>query len=99
MMCKGGGYAPPAINSSVVCDGLHAAVPVCEAALAGCNSNLTVVNTAACLAAFETCNAAFQVPYKATGLNPYDMRSKCEVQPLCYDMSNDVKFLNDKDVQ
>merc|ERR1719443_2110575 len=27
------------------------------------------------------------------------MRIKCAKRPLCYDMSNDVKFLNDKDVQ
>merc|ERR1711972_971471 len=44
-------------------------------------------------------NLAFQIPYQATGLNPYDMRIKCEKRPLCYDMSNDVKFLNDEAVQ
>jgi len=32
-------------------------------------------------------------------MNPYDMRIKCAVKPLCYDMSNDVKFLNDPAVQ
>lgn len=47
----------------------------------------------------ELCGIAFQVPYMATGLNPYDMRIKCEKPPLCYDMSNDVKFLNDPEVQ
>jgi len=99
MMCKGGGHAPPVINNSVVCAGLHAAVPVCEVALAGCNSKLPIVNTTSCLAAFESCNMAFQLPYKLTGMNPYDMRIKCEVEPLCYDMSKDVKFLNNKEVQ
>jgi len=99
MMCKGGGHAPPAINSSVTCATLHAAVPACEASLAGCNSKVPGVNTAACLAAYEVCNLAFQIPYQATGLNPYDMRIKCEKKPLCYDMSNDVKFLNDQAVQ
>merc|ERR1739848_724702 len=99
MFCNGGGHAPPAANSSAVCAGLKAAVPACEAALKGCNSELPVVNTAACLAAFEVCNLAFQVPYMATDKNPYDMRIKCEKPPLCYDMSNDVKFLNDKTVQ
>merc|ERR1712039_167982 len=99
MMCEGGGFAPPAINSSASCAALRAAVPACEASLAGCNSKLPGVNTAACLAAYEVCNLAFQIPYQATGLNPYDMRIKCEKKPLCYDMSNDVKFLNDKEVQ
>jgi len=99
MMCTGGGHAPPVINSSVACAGLHAAVPACEAALAGCNSNVPVVDTAACVAAYEVCNLAFQLPYQATGMNPYDMRIKCDKPPLCYDMSNDVKFLNHPDVQ
>merc|ERR1712224_1062743 len=45
------------------------------------------------------CGVAFQVPYMATGLNPYDVRIKCDKPPLCYDMSNDVTFLNDKEVQ
>merc|ERR1711957_466893 len=99
MMCKGDGHAPPVINNSVVCAGLHAAVPVCEAALAGCNSKLPIVNTASCVAAFMLCNTAFQLPYKLTGMNPYDMRIKCEVEPLCYDMSKDVKFPNNKEVQ
>merc|ERR1712166_973773 len=58
-----------------------------------------IVNATACAAAFEVCNLAFQLPYEATGMNPYDMRIKCAVPPLCYDMSDDVKFLNDKSVQ
>lgn len=99
MMCNGGGHAPPAINSSAICAAIHAAVPACEAALAACNSNVPIIDTGACLGAFELCNAAFQLPYKVSGMNPYDMRIKCDVQPLCYDMSNDVKFLNNKDVQ
>jgi len=35
----------------------------------------------------------------ATGLNPYDVRIKCDKPPLCYDMSNDVAYLNDPEVQ
>merc|ERR1711990_905269 len=38
-------------------------------------------------------------PYMATGLNPYDVRIKCDKPPLCYDMSNDVAYLNDPEVQ
>lgn len=99
MMCNGGGHAPPVINSSVACAGLHAAVPACEAALAGCNSGVPVARNASCLEAYEVCLWDFNLPYQETGMNPYDMRIKCEKPPLCYDMSNDVKFLNDKAVQ
>merc|ERR1719401_1434969 len=98
-MCKGGGYAPPVINNSYVCGGLHLAVPACEAALAACNAKVPVVNATACAGAYEVCNLAFQLPYQATGMNPYDQRIKCAKPPLCYDMSNDVTFLNDPDVQ
>jgi len=66
--------------------------------LALCNGE-SALNTTACMAAFEVCNLAFQAPYQATGMNPYDQRIKCAVPPLCYDMSNDVKFLNDPEVQ
>merc|ERR1711953_899868 len=64
-----------------------------------CNSGIPVVEQAGCFVAMEACGLAFQVPYMATGLNPYDVRIKCEVPPLCYDMSSDVAYLNDPDVQ
>jgi len=78
MICKGGGYAPPAINNSVVCAAMKAAVVPCEASIAACNSGVPVVAQAACLAAMEACTIAFNVPYQLTGLNPYDMRIKCD---------------------
>jgi len=98
-MCTGAGYAPPAINSSAVCAGLHAAVVPCEGALAACNSDVPAVAQAGCGTAMELCGLAFQLPYMATGRNPYDMRIQCAKPPLCYDMSNDAKFLNDPAVQ
>ena len=39
------------------------------------------------------------MPYQFTGLNPYDMRIKCEVRPLCYDFTQVTTFLNNKEVQ
>jgi cathepsin A (carboxypeptidase C) len=98
-MCTGAGHARPTINSTTECAALKAATTVCETTLAGCNSGVPGVSQAACGAAMEACALAFQVPYMATGLNPYDVRIKCEKPPLCYDMGNDVAFLNDKDVQ
>merc|ERR1712151_586938 len=98
-MCTGAGHARPAINSTVECGILKAADVVCEATLMACNSGVPVVEQMACAAAMETCGLSFQVPYMATGLNPYDVRIKCDKPPLCYDMSNDITFLNDKEVQ
>eukprot|EP00930_Biecheleria_cincta_P020028 TRINITY_DN15140_c0_g1_i2.p1 TRINITY_DN15140_c0_g1~~TRINITY_DN15140_c0_g1_i2.p1 ORF type:complete len:477 (+),score=101.27 TRINITY_DN15140_c0_g1_i2:37-1431(+) len=98
-MCTGAGHAPAAINSSTECAALHAAVVPCEGALDACNSEVPAVSQAGCASAMELCGIAFQLPYMATGLNPYDMRIKCEKPPLCYDMGNDVKFLNDPEVQ
>lgn len=40
-----------------------------------------------------------QIPYEASGKNPYDMRIKCEVRPLCYDFSNVQTYLNNASVQ
>lgn len=31
-----------------------------------------------CTAAYVTCNYGELIPYQATGMNPYDMRIKCE---------------------
>lgn len=38
-------------------------------------------------------------PYEETGLNPYDMRKKCDNPPLCYDFEKIGKFLNDPATQ
>ena len=46
------------------------------------------VNVTACLLATDLCNIGLMLPYQASGMNPYDMRIKCAVPPLCYDFSN-----------
>lgn len=68
---------------------------MCTPAISKCNSN----NSDACSNAYAICNYGEIEPYQISGYNPYDMRIKCEKPPLCYDMSNDVKFLNDPEVQ
>ena len=40
-----------------------------------------------------------EIPYTLTGMNPYDMREKCAVPPLCYDFSNVQKYLQRDDVR
>ena len=38
-------------------------------------------------------------PYYNTGLNPYDIREKCKVKPLCYNFTDVDLFLDDASVQ
>lgn len=53
----------------------------------------------ACLAAMLYCNLNLMQPYQAHGMNPYDMRLKCENPPLCYDFAAIGQFLNRPEVQ
>ncbi|EER18452.1 conserved hypothetical protein [Perkinsus marinus ATCC 50983] len=74
---------------------MMAAVPGCVEAIRKCNKD----GSFACTKAFLQCNRALFSPYQEKGLNPYDMRQKCEHPPLCYDFSHIDKFLNNKKVQ
>mmetsp|Transcript_27809 Transcript_27809/g.65351 ORF Transcript_27809/g.65351 Transcript_27809/m.65351 type:complete len:592 (-) Transcript_27809:60-1835(-) len=82
----------------VVDEGLYnamkEAVPLCTKLIHECDQGDGAVNSFACQAAFVTCNLGLTSPYQATGLNPYDIRKKCEVPPLCYDFSNVKDWLN-----
>lgn len=62
---------------------MEVATPACIAAIKACQ---TVA--ASCIVATDVCNLGLLIPYQATGMNPYDMREKCAVPPLCYDFSN-----------
>jgi cathepsin A (carboxypeptidase C) len=70
------------------------AVPKCVSLIEECNAGDSFVNKFACQTAFILCNTAETTPYQMTGMNPYDIRKKCEVMPLCYDFSNVETFLN-----
>jgi len=78
----------------VVHAAMEAATPVCEAAIAACD---TVQAT--CIAAIEACNMGLLIPYTLTGMNPYDMRIKCAKPPLCYDFSNVGTYLDRPEVR
>ena len=80
----------------VVHAAMVAATPPCVAAIKQCNKNHTY---GACLPALEGCEIALEIPYTATGMNPYDMREKCKVPPLCYDFSNVATYLKRDDVR
>lgn len=84
---------PPAVSNATHAV-MEAAVPACIEAIKACQ-NLT----AACVLAVDICNIAEMLPYQATGLNPYDMREKCAVPPLCYDFSNVATYLARQDVR
>jgi cathepsin A (carboxypeptidase C) len=77
-----------------VYDAMKEAVPKCVALIQQCNKGDSTIDSFACQTAFVVCNVALTSPYQATGLNPYDIRKKCEVPPLCYDFSNVADFLN-----
>ncbi|KAL3909008.1 MAG: hypothetical protein SGILL_008264, partial [Bacillariaceae sp.] len=77
-----------------VYEAMKAAVPKCVALIHQCNKGDSTINNFACQTAFLVCNLSLTSPYQATGLNPYDIRKKCDKPPLCYDFSNVADFLN-----
>ena len=50
-------------------------------------------DTSVCGEAQNQCNQEMIGPYEASGLNPYDVRIKCEVPGLCYDFSAPTAWL------
>ena len=68
---------------------MEKATPGCVTAINNCQSKGALT----CLAAIESCNLGLLIPYTLTGMNPYDMREKCKVPPLCYDFSQVGKYL------
>merc|ERR1712139_288519 len=73
-------------------------MPFCVAAIQACTSAVPR-NLTTCLTASEGCYLLTQIPYRATGKNPYDQRIPCEHGNLCYDFSHIGTYLNGKDVQ
>merc|ERR1711871_929168 len=74
---------------------MRVAVKPCVNKIKECNEG----KDSACTSAYTECNLALTSPYQATGMNPYDMRSKCEVKPLCYDFSNVGVYLSQPGVK
>ena len=68
-------------------------VPACIESIKMCNA--FEGKNPFCFAALVVCNMALMKPYQDHGMNPYDMRLKCEKPPLCYDFSEIDVFLND----
>jgi len=74
---------------------MKAATIPCVAAIHRCQTG----NVTACILSIDICNLSQMEPYTLTGMNPYDMREKCKVPPLCYDFSNVATYLSKPDVQ
>lgn len=91
-----GGTLEKGVITNVLTQGIMRAATIpCVKQINSCNNN----NSAACTTAYATCNYGELIPYQLTGYNPYDMRIKCEVPPLCYDMSSADKFFNSPETQ
>jgi len=69
--------------------------PTCQRLIEGCYAG----NDNSCVNALGYCQAKLVMPQLAGGLNQYDIRSKCEVPPLCYDMSDVQDFLDQDSVR
>jgi len=96
---KEGGHAPSGVLNEATYLAMKLAQPACIAGIRACNNPSTPNITQACLTAYEGCNLMSQIPYELSGKNPYDMRIKCAVRPLCYDFSNIVTYLNTPAIQ
>lgn len=94
-----GGHAPSGVLSEgdyIIMKGL---TPACELGINQCNKGQGgVLNATACLAAYDVCNLMSEMPIELSGLNPYDLRIKCEHGRLCYDFDMITTYLNDKTV-
>jgi cathepsin A (carboxypeptidase C) len=101
---KEGGHAPGVLSAGAVAI-MRVGMPACTAGIKFCNSGShdpdtgKVINTTACLAAFDACNFLSELPIEFGGQNPYDVRIKCEKRPLCYDLDYVADYLNKAEVQ
>jgi len=67
---------------------------LCEPLVDGCNSkDDDIIAWTECFNAYLVCNMGLIYPVELSGVNPYDIRDQCEVQPLCYDFSPIDDFL------
>lgn len=93
-------YADMAYNNShkikavpkPVYEAMEKATPTCVNMMNSCSTS-PVGAKFACQAAENFCNMALLAPFAATGLNVYDIRTKCEHGDSCYDFDNIVKFM------
>ena len=88
----------PQVVTKTEYEAMEASVDTCINLIDLCNLIDSEKNPA-CAAALLYCETKMMMPYQQHGMNPYDMRLKCEVPGLCYDFSRIGKFLNQDQVQ
>ncbi|KAI8577099.1 hypothetical protein K450DRAFT_253641 [Umbelopsis ramanniana AG] len=94
MACENN-YGPVLDNST--CKQMEANYPACARLIQNCYDNGGVFS---CLPAAMKCNKDQLQPYQQTGMNPYDVRKKCEGGNLCYTILESVKkYLNIPEVK
>lgn len=94
MACGEGGY--PAVLGESECQSMDNALPRCQSMIQNCYASQSAWS---CVPASIYCNNAMIGSYQRSGMNPYDVRVKCEGNSLCYPgLDNIDKYLNKKDV-
>jgi len=93
---EGGTLEKGVITNALAQAAMRAATGPCVSLIKSCNSG---TNSSSCATAYAVCNYGELIPYQLSGYNPYDMRIKCAVPPLCYDESQITEFLNSDEVQ
>lgn len=92
---EGGSLQKGVITNFIEFELMKLATIPCTNMIHLCNTG----NSSACSEAYVLCNYGELIPYELTGYNPYDMRKKCEVRPLCYDFTSTENYLNSASVQ
>mmetsp|Transcript_15309 Transcript_15309/g.41951 ORF Transcript_15309/g.41951 Transcript_15309/m.41951 type:complete len:594 (-) Transcript_15309:154-1935(-) len=98
----GGGSLGSGVVSNDAYEAMRAAEPQCAADIqADQKQSGLPTETSASLAALVACVMPLMRPVLATGRNPYDLRLKCspDLQPMCYNLSSEIAFMNDPSVQ
>lgn len=86
-----------AVLDKSTCKQMEDSYPACARLIQNCYDNQNVFS---CLPASMKCNKDQLQPYQATGMNPYDVRKKCEGNNLCYEILESVKkYLNIPEVK
>jgi len=94
MACGEGGW--PAVLDPSECQSMENAYPRCASLIERCYQSESVWS---CVPASIYCNNALIGPYQRTGMNPYDVRTKCKGGDLCYEQIGWISdYLNRADV-
>jgi cathepsin A (carboxypeptidase C) len=95
MACGEGGW--PAVLDESECQSMENSYPRCASMIESCYNSESVWS---CVPASIYCNNAQIGPYQRTGMNPYDVRTKCKGGDLCYEQIGWIAdYLNRADVQ